>query len=130
MSVPKDRKYTRTHEWVLVEDDVATIGITDYAQNELGDITYVELPDVGDALGKSESFGIVESVKAASDIYMPVSGEVTDANKDTEDAPELLNSSPYEAAWLIKVKINDASELEDLLDPDSYEKLLEEEGGH
>jgi glycine cleavage system H protein len=130
MSVPTDRKYTRTHEWVLVEGDVATIGITDYAQNELGDITYVELPGVGDALGKSDSFGIVESVKAASDIYMPVAGEVTEANSDTEETPELLNSSPYGDAWLIKVRMSDASELDELMDPDSYAQFLEEEGAH
>lgn len=130
MSVPTDRKYTRTHEWVLVEGDIATIGITDYAQNELGDITYVELPGVGDALGRSDSFGIVESVKAASDIYMPVGGEVTEANGETEDTPEMLNESPYEGAWLIRVKISDAQELDELLDHESYAKFLEEEGGH
>lgn len=130
MSVPSDRKYTRTHEWVLVDGDVATIGITDYAQNELGDITYVELPGVGDALGKSDSFGIVESVKAASDIYMPVGGEVTESNGDTEDAPELLNSSPYEDAWLIRVRLSNTSELDELMDADAYAKFLEEEGGH
>lgn len=130
MSVPADRKYTRTHEWVLVAGDVATIGITDYAQNELGDITYVELPGVGDELGKSDSFGIVESVKAASDIYMPIGGEVTEANADTEDAPELLNSSPYQDAWLIRVRISDASEIDELMDADAYAKYLEEEAAH
>ncbi len=130
MAVPTDRKYTKTHEWVLVDGDVATIGITDYAQNELGDITYVELPGVGDDLGQSDSFGIVESVKAASDIYMPVAGEVTEANGDTEDAPELLNSSPYQDAWLIRVKLSDAAQLDALMDADTYEKYLEEEGGH
>lgn len=130
MSVPSDRKYTRTHEWVLVDGDVATIGITDYAQNELGDITYVELPGVGDALGQSDSFGIVESVKAASDIYMPVAGEVTEANSETEDAPELLNSSPYEDAWLIRVRLADTSQLDGLMDSATYEKFLEEEGAH
>ena len=130
MSVPADRKYTRTHEWVLIEGDVATIGITDYAQNELGDITYVELPGVGDELGKSDSFGIVESVKAASDIYMPIGGEVTEANADTEDAPELLNSSPYQDAWLIRVRISDTSEIDGLMDADTYAKYLEEEAAH
>ena len=130
MSVPADRKYTRTHEWVKVDGDVATIGITDYAQNELGDITYVELPGIGDALSKSDSFGIVESVKAASDIYMPVAGEVTESNGDAEDAPELLNSSPYEDAWLIRIRISDNAEIDELMDPDAYSKFLEEEGGH
>jgi glycine cleavage system H protein len=122
--------YTKTHEWVLVNGDVATIGITDYAQNELGDITYVELPGVGDSLGKSDSFGIIESVKAASDIYMPLGGEVTEANGDTEDSPELLNSSPYENAWLIRVKVSNEEELEELMDAESYAQFLEEEGGH
>ena len=130
MSVPADRKYTRTHEWVMIDGDVVTIGITDYAQNELGDITYVELPGVGDTLVKEDSFGIVESVKAASDIYMPIGGEITDANDETETAPELLNSSPYQDAWLIKVKISDSAELEDLMDAGSYEEFLEAEGGH
>ena len=130
MSVPADRKYTRTHEWVLVEGDVATIGITDYAQNELGDITYVELPGIGDELGKSDSFGIVESVKAASDIYMPIGGEVTEANADTEDAPELLNSSPYQDAWLIRVRVSDTSEIDELMDANAYAKYLEEEAAH
>jgi glycine cleavage system H protein len=130
MSVPTDRKYTKTHEWVLIKGDIATIGITDYAQNELGDITYVELPGVGDMLGQSDSFGIVESVKAASDIYMPLAGEVTDANADTESAPELLNSSPYQDAWLIKVKISEPDQLENLMDADSYSEFLEAEGGH
>ncbi|MEZ4520016.1 MAG: glycine cleavage system protein GcvH [Thermomicrobiales bacterium] len=130
MAVPSDRMYTRTHEWVLVDGDVATIGITDYAQNELGDITYVELPGVGDSLDKSDSFGIVESVKAASDIYMPLGGEVTESNGSTEEAPETLNSSPYEDAWLIKVKIADAKDLEELMDAETYEKYLEDQGGH
>ena len=130
MSVPTDRKYTRTHEWVQIDGDTVTIGITDYAQNELGDITYVELPGVGDMLGKADSFGIVESVKAASDIYMPIGGEITDANAETETAPELLNTSPYQDAWLIKVKVSDASELDELMDADSYEEFVEAEGGH
>jgi glycine cleavage system H protein len=130
MAVPADRKYTRTHEWVLLDGDLATIGITDFAQNELGDITYIELPGVGDELGQSDSFGIVESVKAASDIYMPVAGEVTEANATAEDAPELLNTSPYDEAWLIKVRIADETQLDDLMDASAYEKYLEEAGGH
>ncbi|HLT18432.1 MAG TPA: glycine cleavage system protein GcvH [Thermomicrobiales bacterium] len=129
MAVPTDRKYTRTHEWVLVDGDTATIGITDYAQNELGDITYVELPAPGDTLDKSDSFGIIESVKAASDVYMPVAGEVTETNSEAESAPELINSSPYEDAWLIRVKISDPKDLEELMDAEAYEAFLSE-GGH
>lgn len=130
MAVPTDRKYTRTHEWVQVDGATATIGITDFAQNELGDITYIELPGVGDALGQSDSFGIVESVKAASDIYMPVAGEVTEANSAAEDTPELLNASPYDEAWLIRVKIENEAQLEGLMDASAYEEYLEQEGGH
>lgn len=130
MAVPADRKYTRTHEWVRVEGDTATIGITDYAQNELGDITYVELPAPGDTYDKSDSFGIVESVKAASDVYMPVSGEVTETNSEAESAPELINSSPYDEAWLIRVRISDPKELDELMDAATYEQYLKDEGGH
>lgn len=130
MSIPKDLKYTRTHEWVRVDGDTVTIGITDYAQNELGDITYIELPTEGDALDKSESFGVVESVKAASDVYMPVSGEIIEDNDEVENAPELINESPYEKAWLIKVKLADPSQLEELMDAEIYEKFVAEEGGH
>lgn len=130
MSVPKDYKYTRTHEWVRVDGDVATIGITDFAQNELGDITYIELPPVGSTLNQSESLGVIESVKAASDVYSPISGEVVEDNTEVEGTPELVNSSPFENAWLIKLKISDESQLEGLLDADAYEKLLEESGGH
>jgi glycine cleavage system H protein len=130
MAVPSDRLYTRTHEWVRIDGDEATIGITDFAQHELGDITYIELPGIGDELGQSESFGIVESVKAASDIYMPLAGEVTEANEDAESSPELLNSSPYDDAWLIKIKIADSTQIDDLMDASAYERYLEDEGGH
>ncbi len=130
MVVPADRKYTRTHEWVLIDGDIVTIGITDFAQNELGDITYIELPAAGDQLDKSDSFGIVESVKAASDVYMPVAGEVTESNEEAESSPELLNSSPYENAWLIRVRVSDPGDIEELMDAGTYEKFLEEAGGH
>lgn len=126
MAVPKDYKYTRTHEWVKVDGDTVTIGLTDFAQNELGDITYLELPEPGQTLNQTDSFGVVESVKAASDIYMPVTGEVIEGNSEVEDAPELVNSSPFEDAWLIKVRISDASELESLMSAEEYEKYLEE----
>jgi glycine cleavage system H protein len=130
MSVPKDYKYTRTHEWVKVDGDVATIGITDFAQSELGDITYIELPPVGSSLNQSDSLGVIESVKAASDIYSPLTGEVVEDNQDVESAPEMVNASPFGDAWLVKLKISDESQLEGLLDADAYEKLLEESGGH
>lgn len=126
MAVPKDYKYTRTHEWVKIDGDTATVGLTDFAQNELGDITYIELPAPGETLNQTDSFGVIESVKAASDIYMPVTGEVIEGNSEVEDAPELVNTSPFENAWLIKVRISNASELESLMDADAYDKYLEE----
>lgn len=130
MNVPRDYKYTKTHEWVKVDGDVATIGITDFAQSELGDITYIELPPVGSSLNQSESLGVIESVKAASDIYSPISGEVVEDNQEVESAPELVNASPFGDAWLVKLKVTDESQLDGLLDADAYEKLLEESGGH
>lgn len=130
MAVPKDYKYTKTHEWVKVDGDVATIGITDYAQSELGDITYIELPPVGSSLNQSDSLGVIESVKAASDIYAPISGEVVEDNTNVESTPEMVNSSPFGDAWLIKLKVTDQSQIDNLLDADAYEKLLEESGAH
>lgn len=130
MAVPKDYKYTKTHEWVKVDGDVATIGITDFAQSELGDITYIELPPVGSTLNQSDSLGVIESVKAASDVYSPLSGEVIEDNTDVEASPEMVNASPFDDAWLIKIKLSDESQLDGLLDADAYEKLIEESGGH
>lgn len=130
MAVPQDYKYTRTHEWVKVDGDIATIGITDFAQGELGDITYIELPAVGSTLGKSDSLGVIESVKAASDVYSPISGEVVEDNQAVEDAPESVNASPFEDAWLVKLRITDPSQLDELLDAAAYEALLDEAGGH
>lgn len=126
MAIPGDLKYTKSHEWVRVEGDVATIGMTDYAQGELGDITYLELPEAGTEVGALEAFGVVESVKAASDIYAPVSGEVVEVNDAAIAGPEVLNASPYGDAWLIKVKVSSESDLEKLMSPDDYEKYLEE----
>jgi glycine cleavage system H protein len=128
MAVPKDYKYTKTHEWVKVEGDVATIGITDFAQSELGDITYIELPPVGSSLNQSDSLGVIESVKAASDIYSPISGEVIEDNTNVETTPEMVNSSPFEDAWLVRLKVTDQSQIDNLLDAEAYEKLLEESG--
>jgi glycine cleavage system H protein len=130
MEIPQDYKFTRTHEWVKVEGDVVTIGITDFAQSELGDITYLELPGVGSTLQQSEPFGVVESVKAASDIYAPVTGEVVEENAAAIDSPEVVNSSPYGDAWLLKVRLSEASQLDGLLDAEAYSKLVAESGGH
>lgn len=123
MGAPKDLRYTKTHEWVRVDGDVATIGVSDYAQTELGDITFIELPEVGDSVSKNQPFGVVESVKAASDVYAPVDGEVVERNDGVVDAPELVNSSPYEEAWLIKVKLSDPSQVDELLDASAYDEF-------
>ena len=125
MSAPTNLKYTKTHEWALVEGDVATIGVTDYAQRELGDITYLELPEAGDSISAGESFGVVESVKAASDIYSPLDGEVIERNDGLIETPEVINQSPYENAWLVKVKLADPSQVEALLDPTDYDAFAD-----
>lgn len=126
MAAPENRKYTKTHEWVLLEGDVATLGLTDHAQQELGDITYLELPDAGDAVAAGEPFGVVESVKAASDVYSPIDGEVVERNDTAVDSPELINQSPFDNAWLIKVKLNDPSQVEALLDSRTYDEYSED----
>jgi len=128
MEFPEEFKYTEEHEWVLVEDEVVTIGITDFAQDALGDVVFVELPEVGTLIEAGKPFGVVESVKAVSDVYAPVSGEVIEVNEELPDAPETLNTSPYEDGWMIKVKPSDASELDDLMDADAYQEFIEEEG--
>lgn len=130
MEIPKGYKFTRTHEWVKVDGDIATIGITDFAQSELGDITYLELPGVGSQINQAEPFGVVESVKAASDVYSPLTGEVVEENDAAINAPEVVNSSPYDDAWLLKVRVSDPSQLDALLDADAYGKLVAESGGH
>ena len=124
MNVPADLKYSKEHEWIKIDGDIATIGITDFAQGELGDIVYVEIETEGETLDKEEVFGTVEAVKTVSDLFMPVSGEVLEFNADLEGAPETVNSNPYEAGWMIKVKMSDASEAEDLLDAAAYEALI------
>lgn len=125
MNTPKDLKFAKSHEWIKVdEDSTATVGISDYAQNSLGDITFVELPGVGDTLQKGDSFGVVESVKAASDIYAPAAGEVIAVNEELETAPEILNQSPYENGWLIKLKLSDSSEVDSLQSADEYDASL------
>ncbi|POZ01361.1 glycine cleavage system protein GcvH [Staphylococcus pseudintermedius] len=126
MAVPSGLKYSKEHEWVKVEGDTAIIGITDFAQSELGDIVFVELPEVEDELTEGETFGSVESVKTVSELYSPVSGKVVAVNENLEDAPEAVNESPYEEAWMVKVELKDESELDALLDAAGYEKMIGE----
>ncbi|KMQ51686.1 Glycine cleavage system H protein [Chitinispirillum alkaliphilum] len=123
--IPADRKYTDSHEWVLVEGDSATIGITEHAQDSLGDITFIELPDTGKKVQKGAECGVVESVKAASDIFSPLTGEVEEINDKLTTSPELINSDPYGDGWFFKVKNLSASEIESLMDSAAYEKYLE-----
>jgi glycine cleavage system H protein len=125
MPVPADLKYSKSHEWVRVEGDVATVGITDHAQEELGDIVYLDLPEVGRMLAKDEIFGAVESVKAVSDLYSPVSGEVVETNTAITDATEAVNEDPHGRGWMLKIRMSNSADLEELLDAPSYEKLLE-----
>lgn len=130
MSSPQDLKFTRTHEWVRIDGDVVTIGITDHAQSELGDITYVELPEPGDSVSVSQPFGIVESVKAASDIFAPVDGEVLERNDEVVDAPDLVNASPYDRAWLIRLRLVDQEQLARLMSAADYDAFAETAGPH
>ncbi len=127
MSYPENYRYTKEHEWIAVEGAVATIGITDHAQAELGDIVYVDLPAVGKALAVGDSFGSVESVKAVSDVYAPVSGTVVDANTALNDEPGILNSDPHGSGWLIKISLADAAELDNLLSASAYEEYIQAE---
>lgn len=122
--VPQDLKYSKDHEWVRVEDGEAVIGITDYAQSELGDVVFIELPKVGDSVTATQAFGVVESVKAASDLYAPVSGEVVAVNDELVNQPELVNKEPYGGAWMIRVRMSDPSELDALLSAADYESLI------
>ena len=112
MNIPQDLKYTQDHEWVRIEGDEATVGITDFAQGELGDIVYVEVETIGESLDKEAVFGTVEAVKTVSDLFLPLAGEITAFNEDLEDTPELVNDDPYDQGWIIKMKINDLSQLE------------------
>ena len=120
LNFPDDVRYAESHEWARSEGDRIKVGITDYAQDQLGDIVFVELPEVGDTLGKGEEFGTVESVKAVSELYMPVAGEVVAINETLEDAPEKINNSPYSDGWMIEIKADTSSELDGLLDTDAY----------
>ena len=127
MQVPNDLLYSKEHEWVLVEGETATIGITDHAQSELGDVVYVELPETAPLQSSGDSFGTVESVKAVSEVYLPIDGDIIETNSDLEDAPEKVNDDPYGDGWMIKVRISDTSQLEDLLSPEDYVQYVQEE---
>ena len=125
MNIPSDLLYSKDHEWVKIEGEIATIGITDFAQRELGDIVYVEIETVGDTLAAEEVFGTVEAVKTVSDLFMPLSGEVLEFNTALEDTPEAVNEDPYELGWMIKIKMNDPTQLNQLLNSDRYKQLIE-----
>ena len=127
--LPEDRKYSKEHEWIKIDGDKGVVGITDYAQKELGDVVYVELADIGTAVKAMEVFGNIESVKAVSELFCPVSGEVVDINQKVIDSPELVNVDPYEEGWLLTVKIEDQVELEELLSPAQYQEYLDKEEG-
>ena len=124
MNVPANLKYTEDHEWVKVDGDVATVGITDFAQSELGDIVFVDIQTEGETLAKGEVFGTIEAVKTVADAFMPVSGEVLEVNGELEGAPELVNSDPYEAGWMIKIKLSDASEIDTLMTAEQYKEII------
>ena len=125
MEVPKNLYYTKEHEWIEVDNEIATIGITDYAQGELGDVVFVELPEIGDSIEVDTPFGTIEAVKAVADLYAPVSGEIVETNDNLEDSPELVNQSPYGDGWMVKIKMSDPSELDELMNDADYTKLLE-----
>ena len=126
MAVPSEFKYSKEHEWVKVEGNTATIGITEYAQGELGDIVFVELPDVDDEINEGDTFGSVESVKTVSELYAPVSGKIIETNEELEDSPEFVNESPYEKAWMVKVELSDESQLDELLSAEQYSEMIGE----
>lgn len=123
MNFPENLKYTKDHEWISIDGDIATVGITDFAQGELGDIVFVEIETKGQTLAKEATFGTVEAVKTVSDLFMPISGEVTEVNPALESNPELVNSDPYQAGWMVKIKISNAAELTESLDSTAYQAL-------
>ena len=124
MSIPAELKYTKDHEWISIEDDTATLGITHFAQGELGDIVYVDVDTLDDTLDKDEVFGTVEAVKTVSDLFMPLSGEVIEFNEELEEDPELVNTDPYGKGWMIKIKLSEVSEIENLLNAEAYKELI------
>ena len=124
MEFPDNLKYTREHEWVRIEEEDVVVGITDYAQDQLGDIVFIELPNEGDEISKDEDFGTIESVKAVSDIYAPVSGEVVEVNDALPESPEIINDDPYGEAWMVRIHMSDPSELDELMSVDEYEEYV------
>ena len=125
MNIPSELLYSKDHEWVKIDLDIATIGITDFAQRELGDIVYVEIESIGHNLTVEEVFGTIEAVKTVSDLFMPISGEVLEFNKILEDTPEIVNDEPYDSGWIIKIKVDDPSQVNDLLSPNKYKQLIQ-----
>jgi len=125
MNIPDNLLFTQDHEWISIENDLDTVGISDFAQGELGDVVFVEIETLGETLGKGEIFGTVEAVKTVSDLFMPVSGEVVEINEALADKPELINKDPFGSGWMIRIKVSDPGELSDLLTPDSYRKMIE-----
>ena len=126
MNIPEELKYTKDHEWISIDGEIATIGITDFAQRELGDIVYVEVETIGETLDADEVFGTVEAVKTVSDLFLPVSGEIIEFNEDLEDTPEDVNAEPYSKGWMIKMKVSDPDDLNHLLDSNQYRELIGE----
>ncbi len=124
MNIPANLKYTKDHEWVSIDGDIATVGITDFAQKELGDIVYVEVETLDQSLGKDEVFGTVEAVKTVSDLFLPLAGEIIEFNEDLESNPEMVNSDPYGKGWMVKVKVSDVSDMNELLSSDDYKALI------
>jgi len=124
MNIPAELKYTKDHEWIKIDGDIATVGITDFAQSELGDIVYVDVDTLDEAIERDEVFGSVEAVKTVSDLFMPLSGEVVEFNEDLEDTPEDVNTDPYESGWMIKIKISEPSQIDNLLDVDTYKAII------
>ncbi len=124
MNIPSELKYTKDHEWIKIDGEVATVGITDFAQGELGDIVYVEVETVGEELDQEEVFGTVEAVKTVSDLFLPLTGEIIEFNEALESDPELVNSDPYGAGWMVKIKISDPSQVDDLLSSDGYKEII------
>ncbi|RPD99043.1 glycine cleavage system protein GcvH [Aureibaculum marinum] len=124
MNIPSELKYTKDHEWVKIDGDIATVGITDFAQSELGDIVYVDVDTLDETVEREEIFGSVEAVKTVSDLFMPLSGEVIEFNEDLEDSPETVNSDPYGEGWMIKIKISDSSQIDSLLDAEAYKSVI------
>lgn len=124
MNFPDDLKYTKDHEWIKLEGDTATVGITDFAQNELGDIVYIEVNTVGETLEQEETFGTIEAVKTVSDLFMPLSGEVTEFNEELEGTPEVVNQDPYGKGWIAKIKISDTSEVDELMSAEQYKEMV------